>query len=70
VDSADLRCIRGDASRRSGLPEMPGVPPVYNLHHWPEAGKKQPPAEGIPVNLRRRAGTDPLREIILKGRGT
>jgi hypothetical protein len=53
----------------SGLPEMPGVPPVYNLHHWPEAGKKQPPAGEIPVNLRRRAGTDPLREIILKGRG-
>jgi hypothetical protein len=31
--------------------------------------KKQPPAEEIPMNLRRRAGTDPLREIILKGRG-
>jgi hypothetical protein len=54
----------------SGLPEILGVPPVYNLHHWPEAGKKQPPAEEFPVNLRRRAGTDPLREIILKGRGT
>jgi hypothetical protein len=46
------------------------MPPVYNLNLWPEAGKKQQPVEGIPANLRSRAGTDPLREIILKKQGT
>jgi hypothetical protein len=50
--------------------EIPGVPPVYNLNHWPEAGKKTTPVEAIPANLRRRTGTDPLREIILKRQGT
>jgi hypothetical protein len=48
----------------AGLPETPGMPPVYNLNLWPEAGKKQRPVEGIPANLRRRAGTEFRKEII------